>query len=136
MTGPADLRVVRRTEPSRAGLWSLAVIFGCFKVSEYGSWITVTIYANNRGGVREAAFVLVACLVPATLAALGIGSVLARLGSRAVLSRGLLVQTAGFVVLSVSIRASLPVFVSYAAAVLAATAMVTTRPSISALLPS
>ena len=136
MTGPADLRVVRRTEPSHAGLRSLAVVFGCFKVSEYGSWITVTIFANHRGGVREAAAVLVASLVPATIAALGVGALLARHGSRVVLVGGLLVQLTGLLLLAVSIQASLPVIVSYAAAVLAATAMVTTRPSISALLPA
>ena len=77
---------------SRGGLHALGVVFGCFKVSEYGSWITVTIFANQRGGVREAAAVLVACLVPATLAALGVGSMVGRLGARRVLAGGLVVD--------------------------------------------
>ena len=126
---------LRGADQGRTGLTTLVVIFGCFKISEYGSWIAVTIFANQRGGVREAAAVLVASLVPATLAALGVGDALSRFGSRPVLRWGLLAQVAGLAVLAGSTWASAPVFVAYAGAVLAATAMVTTRPSISALLP-
>jgi Cyclic nucleotide-binding domain len=117
-------------------LRGLALIFGCFKVSEYGSWIAVTIYANQRGGVREAAAVLVASLVPATVVALGTGSLLSALGSRTVLAWGMVIHAVGLGVIAFCVWQSAPVAVTYAAAVVAATAMVTTRPSISALLPA
>src|SRR5450432_993808 len=117
-------------------LRGLALIFGCFKVSEYGSWIAVTIYANQRGGVREAAAVLVASLVPATLVALGTGSLLSTLGSRTVLAWGMVIHALGLGVIAFCVWQSAPVLVTYAAAVVTATAMVTSRPAISALLPA
>ncbi len=118
------------------GLRSLAFIFGCFKTSEYGSWIAVTIYANHRGGVREAGAVLVASLVPATLAALCTGSLLAKFQARALLAWGMVIQAVGLAAMSLCSWRGAPVLATYAAAVVAATAMVTSRPSICALLPA
>jgi cyclic nucleotide-binding protein/MFS transporter len=118
------------------GLRGLAFIFGCFKTSEYGSWIAVTIYANQRGGVREAGVVLVASLAPATLAALGTGNLLVRFHAKPVLAWGMVVQAAGLAAIAVCISQAAPVLVTYAAAVVTATAMVTSRPAISALLPA
>jgi Cyclic nucleotide-binding domain len=118
------------------GLRGLAFIFGCFKTSEYGSWIAVTIYANDRGGVREAGAVLVASLVPATLAALGTGNLLVKFHARTVLAWGMAVQATGLAAIALCISQAAPVLVTYAAAVVTATAMVTSRPAISALLPA
>ena len=118
------------------GLRGLAFIFGCFKTSEYGSWIAVTIYANHRGGVREAGVVLVASLIPATLAALSTGNLLVKFHARAVLAWGMVVQAAGLAAIALCIWRSAPVLLTFAAAVVAATAMVTSRPAISALLPA
>ena len=118
------------------GLRGLAFIFGCFKTSEYGSWITVTIYANHRGGVREAGAVLVASLVPATLAALGTGNLLVNFHARTVLAWGMVVQATGLAAIALCSWQGAPVLATYAAAVVAATAMVTSRPSICALLPA
>ncbi len=114
----------------------LAVVFGCFKTAEYGSWIAVTILANSRGGVREASAVLVAQLVPATFVALNVGGLQARYGSRRVLFAGLLTQCCGLAGVAALLVTGAPRLVVYAAAVGAAAAMVTSRPSISALLPS
>jgi CRP/FNR family cyclic AMP-dependent transcriptional regulator len=118
------------------GLRGLAFIFGCFKTSEYGSWIAVTIYANHRGGVREAGAVLVASLVPATLAALGTGNLLVKFHARTVLAWGMVVQATGLAAMALFSWRAAPVLATYAAAVVAATAMVTSRPAISALLPA
>ena len=118
------------------GLRGLAFIFGCFKTSEYGSWIAVTIYANQRGGVREAGAVLVASLVPATLAALGTGNLLVRFQARTLLAWGMVIQAAGLAAMALLISQSAPVLATYAAAVVTAVAMVTSRPAISALLPA
>lgn len=114
----------------------LAVVFGCFKTAEYGSWIAVTILANSRGGVREAAAVLVAQLVPATLVAVNVGALQARHGSRRVLIAGLLTQCCGLAGVAALLLTGAPRLVVYASAAVAAAAMVTSRPSISALLPS
>lgn len=118
------------------GLRGLALIFGCFKTSEYGSWIAVTIYANQRGGTREAGAVLVASLVPATLAALGTGNLLVKFEARTVLAWGMVVQAIGLAAVALCISQAAPVLITYAAAVVTATAMVTSRPAISALLPA
>jgi hypothetical protein len=118
------------------GLRGLAFIFGCFKTSEYGSWIAVTIFANQRGGTREAGAVLVASLAPATLAALGTGNLLVRFEARAVLAWGMVVQAAGLAAIALCISRGAPVLATYAVAIVTATAMVTSRPAISALLPA
>jgi MFS family permease len=118
------------------GLRGLAFIFGCFKTSEYGSWIAVTIYANQRGGVREAGAVLVASLVPATLAALGTGNLLVRFHAKTLLAWGMVLQAAGLAAMASLISQAAPVLATYAAAVVTAIAMVTSRPAISALLPA
>jgi hypothetical protein len=137
--GPTCQAIPGRIRPNLfgvKGLRGLAFIFGCFKTSEYGSWIAVTIYANHRGGVREAGIVLVASLVPATLAALGTGNLLVKFHARTVLAWGMVIQAAGLVAMALFIWRAAPVLVTFAAAVVAATAMVTSRPAISALLPA
>lgn len=115
---------------------ALTVVFGLFKTSEYGSWIAITIFANGRGGVSEAAAVLVAQLLPATVTAVWVGSIQSWCGPRRLLIGGLVAQMAGLLAIAgaTQFRAGGPVI--YVAAVVAACAMVTTRPAISALLPA
>lgn len=123
-------------DPDVKGLRGLALVFGLFKTSEYGSWIAITIFANQRGGVTEAAAVLVAQLVPATLLALGVGSLQNRFGSRAVLIWGLTGQVVGLTIVAATASTTGPVAITYSGAVLAAVCMVTTRPAVSTLLPT
>lgn len=115
---------------------ALTVVFGLFKTAEYGSWISITIFANGRGGVSEAAAVLVAQLAPATLTAVWVGSLQSWCGPRRLLVGGLIAQMAGLIATAAAIEFSASGPVVYAAAVVAACAMVTTRPAISALLPA
>jgi MFS family permease len=115
---------------------TLTSVFGLFKTSEYGSWIAITIFANARGGVSEAAAVLVVQLVPATAMAVWTGSLQSRFTPRQLLVGGLVAQAAGLFAVAGAIQASASGGVIYVAAVVAATAMVTTRPMISALLPA
>jgi Cyclic nucleotide-binding domain len=115
---------------------ALTVVFGLFKTAEYGSWISITIFANGRGGVSEAAAVLVAQLVPATATAIWVGSLQSWIGPRRLLIGGLLAQAAGLIATASAIEFSAGGPVVYVAAVVAASAMVTTRPAISALLPA
>jgi hypothetical protein len=115
---------------------ALTVVFGLFKTAEYGSWIAITIFANGRGGVSEAAAVLVAQLVPATVTAVWVGSIQSWCGPRRLLVGGLIAQLAGLTATAAAIEFSASGPVVYVAAVVAACAMVTTRPAISALLPA
>ena len=115
---------------------ALTVVFGLFKTAEYGSWISITIFANGRGGVSEAAAVLVAQLVPATVTAVWVGSLQSWVGPRRLLIGGLLAQAVGLLATAGAIEFSAGGPVIYVAAVVAASAMVTTRPAISALLPA
>jgi hypothetical protein len=115
---------------------ALTVVFGLFKTAEYGSWISITIFANGRGGVSEAAAALVAQLLPATVTAVWVGSLQSWCGPRRLLVGGLLAQLAGLTATAAAIEFSASGPVVYVAAVVAACAMVTTRPAISALLPA
>lgn len=115
---------------------ALTVVFGLFKTAEYGSWISITIFANGRGGVSEAAAALVAQLVPATVTAVWVGSLQSWCGPRRLLVGGLIAQLAGLTATAAAIEFSASGPVVYVAAVVAACAMVTTRPAISALLPA
>jgi hypothetical protein len=115
---------------------ALTAVFGLFKVSEYGSWIAITIFANERGGVSEAAAVLIAQLVPATVLAVWVGSLQARLTSRRVLVGGLVTQAVGLFAMAGAIQSAASGTAVFVAAIVAATAMVTTRPTISTLLPT
>ena len=60
---------------------------------------------------------------------------LVRFHARAVLAWGMVVQAAGLAAIALCIWQGAAVLVTFAAAVVAATAMVTSRPAISALLP-
>jgi hypothetical protein len=71
---------------------ALTAVFGLFKISEYGSWIAITIFANERGGVSEAAAVLIVQLAPATAMAVWIGSLQNRFSPRLLLIGGLVAQ--------------------------------------------
>jgi hypothetical protein len=115
---------------------ALTVVFGLFKTAEYGSWISITIFANGRGGVSEAAAVLVAQLVPATVTAVWVGRLQSWVGPRRLLIGGLLAQAVGLLATAGAIEFSAGGPVIYVAAVVAASAMVTTRPATSALIPA
>jgi hypothetical protein len=115
---------------------ALTVVFGLFKTAEYGSWISITIFANGRGGVSEAAAALVAQLVPATVTAVWVGSLQSWWGPRRLLVGGLIAQLVGLTATAAAIEFSASGPVVYVAAVVAACAMVTTRPAISTLLPA
>jgi hypothetical protein len=135
------LEALRGTQPPvlfacSTDMLALTAVFGLFKTAEYGSWIAITIFANSRGGVSEAAAVLVAQLAPATVMAVFVGSLQSRVRPPWLLVGGLVVQAFGLLAISGAIEFSARGPVIYAAAVVAATAMVTTRPTISALLPA
>jgi hypothetical protein len=124
------------TAATRPPLRRLCLVVAGFTIAEMGSWIAVTTVAHGFGGVREASFVLVAQLAPAAVAAAGVGSLAHRFGAHRVLRFGLVAQTVGFAAVAFALAMPAPSRVAvYAGAILAATAVVTTRPMVAALLP-
>ncbi len=118
-----------------AALRRLCFATAGFRLAELAVWIALIAYAYNVGGVREASAVTVAQLVPATAFALAGGSLIRRYGAGPVLRWGFAVQSTGMVIAAVFLHEGQDL-AAYAAAILAATAMTTTRPAQSVLTPT
>jgi hypothetical protein len=112
----------------------LCLATGAFRVAELGVWIALIAYVYTAGGVREASAVTVAQLVPATLFALTVGDLIRRFGAADVLRYGLVAQAAGMMAGAVLLRQGLNA-AAFVAAIVAATAVTTTRPAQSVLTP-
>ncbi len=105
-----------------------------FILGEYTAWIVVLVYAYQRGGATESGLVALAQLVPAVAFAPLTGRLVERTSPATVLSVGLAVQVTGMALAGAGALGD-QVVVAYAGAILASTAVVTTRPSQTALLP-
>jgi MFS family permease len=128
------LQLVRHAWRQRSLRRLCLAMFG-FRVAELAVWIALTAYAYSAGGVSEASAVVVAELVPATLFALAVGGLIRRNGAGRVLRWGLVVQSAAMVEAAVFLHRGDNVS-AYVGAIVAATAITTTRPSQSVLMPS
>jgi len=128
------LRAFRSLAGNRALLRVLAAYL-LFILTEYAVWIAMIVFAYNRGGTAVAGFVAVAQLVPAAIVAPVAASIADRRSPVALLAGGYLAQTAGMAGTAVAIVAGAPL-AAYAAAIVASTAVTTTRPAQSALIPS
>lgn len=115
---------------------SLAVVYLCFKTAEMGGWIAITTVAHENGGIDEASSVVVAQLLPAAVVALTVGAMARALGLRTVLAGGLLVQSLAIAGVAVTLWTDAPALWVYGFAVAGAIAVVTTRPTIAAVMPS
>ena len=133
--GTASRWAVLTSTFQRSGLRAVVLIFGCFKVAELGAWIAITTAAYVQGGVNLATVVLVAQLTPATLAALWVDRVIDSVGAVPILIGGLVVQATGLAAVGAVLWADGPFPVVVLGSAVAATAVVTTRPSLQTLLP-
>jgi MFS family permease len=116
----------------------LVVAYAAFVLSEYATWIAITVLAFERGGATEAGIVALAQLVPAAVLAPVLARVVERAaerGSPHVRVVGHLVQAAGLATAAVAAAADV-VLVAYAGAVLTSVAVATTRPAQASMLPS
>lgn len=109
-------------------------IFG-FRAAELAVWIALAAYAYTAGGVGEASAVVVAELVPATVFALTVGGLIRRHGAGQVLRWGLMLQSLGMLEAAVFLHAG-DNGAAFVGAIIAATAITTTRPAQSALMPT
>jgi len=133
-SGSRRLRAFRSLAGNRALLRVLAAYL-LFILTEYAVWIAMIVFAYNRGGTAVAGFVAVAQLVPAAIVAPVAASIADRRSPVALLAGGYLAQTAGMAGTAAAIVAGAPL-AAYAAAIVASTAVTTTRPAQSALIPS
>jgi len=106
-----------------------------FILTEYAVWIAMLVFAYNRGGTAVAGLVAVAQLAPAAVVAPVASAVADRRSPTVLLAGGYLVQAAAMAGTAAAIGAGSPL-AAYAAAVIASTAVTTTRPAQSALIPS
>jgi hypothetical protein len=123
-------RVVAGADVRRAEL-----AFCGFNLAEYGVWVSVLVYAFQRGGTTAAALVAVAQLLPAAALAPSLARAIDRVGARAALRRGYRCQSATLGVTALALIAGAPDLLVYAGAVLAAPAVTMTRPAQAALVP-
>ena len=128
----------RRAFSSLAGNTALLRVLAAyllFILTEYAVWIAMLVFAYNRGGAAVAGLVAVAQLAPAAVVAPVAASLADRRSPVVMLAGGYLTQVAGMAGTAAAIGAGTPL-AAYAAAVVAATAVTTTRPAQSALIPS
>ena len=133
-SGGRRRQALRSLAGNRALLRVLAAYL-LFILTEYAVWIAMIVFAYNRGGTAVAGFVAVAQLVPAAIVAPVAASIADRRSPVALLAGGYLAQTAGMAGTAAAIVAGAPL-AAYAAAIVASTAVTTTRPAQSALIPS
>ncbi|WP_156036361.1 cyclic nucleotide-binding domain-containing protein [Blastococcus sp. URHD0036] len=131
------MRAVLRAAGEIAGNRGLARLlgaYGVFTATENAVWIAMLVYAYARGGAPLTGAVAVAQLVPAAVAAPLVAALADRFSARRVLVGGYAVQVAGMLAAAVAMALDAAP-VAYAGAVLASTAVATTRPAQTVLLP-
>jgi Major Facilitator Superfamily/Cyclic nucleotide-binding domain len=133
-SGARRLGVFRALTGNKA-LIRVVAAYALFILTEYSVWIAMLVFAYSHGGATVAGLVALAQLVPAAVLA----PVFARLADRrspvALLAGGYLAQAVGMGATALAIAVDLPL-AAYAAAVIASTAVTTTRPAQSTLIPS
>jgi MFS family permease len=110
--------------------------FTLFVVAEYAVWIGMLVYAFHHGGATAAGLVAFAQLVPGILLAPVLAALADRRSPTELLVGGYVVQALGMAGVALSLWTGAPPLAAYGLAVLATTAMVTTRPAQYTLLPA
>jgi predicted MFS family arabinose efflux permease len=132
-TGPLAVvaKIVRNPDLRRV----LGAFF-LFNTAEFGTWVAILLYAYARTGPTSVGVVALLQLVPAALAAPPAAALGDRYPRHRVLLGGYVAQALAMALTAVTMAMDAPIVVVYLAAALAATSIVITRPTQSALLPS
>lgn len=107
--------------------------FGC---GENGVWVSILVYAYERGGTALAAAIAVIQLLPAAAVAPLASRITDRRGGAVGLWVGYMAQAVSIAAAGALLLSGAPSVVAYAAAVIAACAVTFTRPAQGALLPT
>jgi hypothetical protein len=126
LRGVAANPALRRVEAASLG-------FGCV---ENGVWVSVLVYAYERGGTAVAAAIAVLQLLPAAAVAPLASTLTDRRGGAVGLWTGYVAQALSVGATALLLLSGAPAAAVYAAAVLAACAVTLTRPAQAALLPT
>ena len=110
--------------------------YAAFIVVEYVLWITMLVYAYSEGGPTTAGVVAVAQLVPSVIVALLVAPLAERSSAYTVLRAGFAVEAVAAAVTATLLLTGADPLLVYAGAVVTCSAMTTTRPAQSALIPA
>jgi MFS family permease len=135
MHRPGPLAVLRRVLAS-PGLRRVLAAYLAFNVAEFSTWVAILLYAYERTGPASVGIVALIQLVPAALVAAPAAVLGDRFPRHRVLTFGYLVQAAAMLATAGAMLLDLPLWLVYGSAAIAASALVVTRPTQSALLPS
>jgi MFS family permease len=128
------LRTFRALSGNRA-LLRVVAGYALFIVTEYSVWVAMLVFAYQRGGASAAGLIAVAQLVPAAVLAPVVATLADRRSPVGLLAGGYLVQAAAMAATAAGVASGQPA-AAYVAAVIASTAVTTTRPAQSTLIPS
>jgi MFS family permease len=109
--------------------------YALFIIAEYSVRIAMLVFAYSRGGATIAGLVALAQLVPAAVLAPVFSAIADRRSPVALLACGYLTQAVAMGATAVAVAAGVPL-AAYAAAIVASTAVTTSRPAQSALIPA
>ncbi|HET9718916.1 MAG TPA: cyclic nucleotide-binding domain-containing protein [Solirubrobacteraceae bacterium] len=130
--GPPRSVVARVLENPRLRRMELGFVL--FALGEYGVWLSVTVYAYQRGGTTNAALIATLQLVPAAIVAPLVARVTERRGGSSMLLAGYVLQAGAVLGTAAAVLAGAPAWAAYGCAVMAACAVTFTRPAQAAAL--
>jgi hypothetical protein len=126
---------VFRALTGNKALIRVVAAYALFVLTEYSVWIAMLVFAYSHGGAAVAGLVALAQLVPAAVLAPVFATLADRRSPVALLAGGYLAQATAMGATAIAVAADVPL-AAYAAAIIASTAVTTTRPAQSTLIPS
>ena len=135
MAASGSVDVLSRVLASTA-LRRVLFAYLAFHIAEFSTWIAILLYAYSATGPGSVGLVVLLQLVPAAIVATPAASLGDRYPRERVLRAGYLVQAIAMVATAAAMIGGAPVWLVYLAAIVAASSLVVTRPTQSALLPS